>query len=1033
MRPHCFRRVTSLSIVAVLAASAAAQSLQWQPLPALGAPGFRTGFGLVPFGDELLLFGGDAANPGASEYAWDGIAWRPVTTPVPRRDGAAIAAGGGEILVFGGLDGLGATLTDTWRLSGGVWTQQPTPTAPVLVDPSMTYDPIAGTFVLAGGATLGGMQTYRFVGGDWQLVVGQALPQGFARLCADTVRGEVLATDDFGGPAQLFRLQGDDWVSLGSLGVATTWLPTFDDERGRAVLLAPTSANALETREWDGDTLSVVSTTSAVGAQNRQAIAFHAARHEAVAAFAVGSAVELRRYAPAAVPMTTAYGDPCQDATFSLSLGAGDSPQPGVPHRLEVHGQPAAPALVLCDIGLSHVATGGVPLPIPIPLGSLGCLLRIDPLVVSFLGISLPAVQLLQFANDPALLGVRYDAQAFLLDATGVVDASNGLEVQLGLPLAEHQLVESFVSGANRDALASGDSWSGGATVSAQVGGDGRHGSFVASDGAALGGSTFEWSTDNQLIPAERTLDGQSQLVTDGHFWFSDFVVPAGVTVRFVGSVPAVVHVRGEVRIDGRVESNGADAPGQIATIGPATGQRVSNFYARGIPNTIQALGQPGTAGGCGGGRGGEGGKEGNNLGPEVQNGVSLNDGQRGDDVRLAAGHAYAAQAGGTGGQGGTQTPATGISPFLSATQLISSIYLPFYCSGGSGGGYSTGGGNAVPCDPLSTVPLITEPDAQGGAAFPVSPYPNPAPSGYSSLQHFAIGGSGGGGGGSHGFGMFGFPTSTERWMAGSGGMGGGGAIALRAGGSVTIGAAAQLQARGGNGVIINGDDQLTAVADNSAGISSPGGGGSGGSFLIQSGADIGVHGSIDTSGGAGSTVDLVGLAVLSIQTPGEAGAGSAGFFRLESLTGVAFTGTSVPTYDPVTQSDVLLDRDDRTGSRSKWLLPPSAGLPVYVRYELLVDVDGNGFADAVFSDDPAVGALASGPAVPVQLRLQGARLDPATGQPLAGTVGPWRTTAAPGGASINRDHARLVRFDLVCDRGQFPDAKVTELRIVWR
>ena len=119
-----------------------------------------------------------------------------------------------------------------------------------------------------------------------------------------------------------------------------------------------------------------------------------------------------------------------------------------------------------------------------------------------------------------------------------------------------------------------------------------------------------------------------------------------------------------------------------------------------------------------------------------------------------------------------------------------------------------------------------------------------------------------------------------------------------------------------------------------------------------------------------------------------------------------------------------------RTGSRSIWLQPPTLELPRYVRYELVVDIGGS---PVLFSDDPSISSLAANdPNGAVQLRLQGAQVDPFSGQVLMATTGPWRTTAAPGADSLNQDRAEALRFDLVLDKNLGATA-VRELRIVWR
>lgn len=125
-----------------------------------------------------------------------------------------------------------------------------------------------------------------------------------------------------------------------------------------------------------------------------------------------------------------------------------------------------------------------------------------------------------------------------------------------------------------------------------------------------------------------------------------------------------------------------------------------------------------------------------------------------------------------------------------------------------------------------------------------------------------------------------------------------------------------------------------------------------------------------------------------------------------------------------------MLDRDTRTGARSNWYVIPSQTLPVYLRYELLVDING---LPVLFSDDPSVSPLAAdNPTGPVVVRFQGARVDPLTGLADLATAGPWRTRLVASNSSVNLDHAQAIRFDLTFDRS-VTNAFVRQLRMVWR
>jgi hypothetical protein len=501
------------------------------------------------------------------------------------------------------------------------------------------------------------------------------------------------------------------------------------------------------------------------------------------------------------------------------------------------------------------------------------------------------------------------------------------------------------------------------------------------------------------------------------------------VKVRFTGSVPAQIFARGQADIRGTIDVSGAEMPFWIpqAPI-PAAGQHVSNFDSRG-PSIFQN-GQPGGAPGCGGGRGGDGANECHSTGPDIVVGFPPPyDGKVGQDVRVSVGHAYGSSALGTGGQGGVLQPAAGLTINV---PLVGTLYRAHFSQGGSGGGFSGPGGVSTGT-PLTGV--IFSAQASPGMAFPLMPFPPVAPPpGYRSLDHFLVGGSGGGGGGSASFGTVGLsPVATvppNVYQAGHAGTGGGGAVAVRAGGTLLVRNTAILRSMGGAGVLITGDSPGSpSVADIDYGISSPGGGGSGGSFLLQSGASVLCSGTVDTSGGDGSRTDFITPATINQIT--QAGSGAPGFYRLEAPGAITFAGTGTPAFVAADNSGPLTDLDDRSGSRSLWMLPPTSNLPVYTRYELVVDV---GSSTVLFSDDPAVSPLrADDPNGAAVLRVQGAQLEPLTGLVVPSTIGPWRTSLVPGGVdSVNRDRAKVVRFDLVLNKN-LGNVAVRELRLFWR
>lgn len=599
------------------------------------------------------------------------------------------------------------------------------------------------------------------------------------------------------------------------------------------------------------------------------------------------------------------------------------------------------------------------------------------------------------------------------------------------------EITESFVDNSQQEIAVSGGVWggAGGGARPGLVGGDGRHGSFSTDLGQVVASSTYAIDVDNTIIPANQSLTGLEYQVTDGRFFFTDFIVPEGTTIRFVGTVAPVLRVRGIVDIRGHVEVNGISSPAELQVTGPANGQMLSTFDAREFSPPAQVVdGQPGTLGGAGGAAGGTGGKEGNDGGPEFVNGVNINQGQAGDNVQVRASHAYAGLATATGGMGSAMTPQSGM--WAAVPPKIGTIYCSYFSAGGGGGGYSGPGAQAdVPLPVNGTQTIVSEPLVNGGVAFSLLPYPPvPLPPNYSSLDHFTVGGSGGGGGGSHGYGLLAVGAAPERWMAGHGGTGGGGALAIRCGGALAIAATASVEARGGDGCVINGTGPNGASAAAGYGVSSPGGGGSGGSILLQSSQNISIAGNLNARGGLGCRAGFIVTNAVTMN--GKAGDGADGFFRLEAPgSGVAFGGTSSPPYVAGTNSGDLSDRDDLSGDTSLWYSADRLFPPTWQRYELDVDIDGDGIIDTVYTDSGEPGTMKaaepSGPiTLPLIIRFQGVNLD-SNNIPID-APGPWRDGIGSGaGPGIGLDAVTGFRFTITYNRALFPNLVVRGLRVL--
>ena len=539
-------------------------------------------------------------------------------------------------------------------------------------------------------------------------------------------------------------------------------------------------------------------------------------------------------------------------------------------------------------------------------------------------------------------------------------------------PPEELSVVEEFDSDSRLDRASSSTLWAAGLAQPGILGGSGKHGDFNPNNGVEIGGGIRLFDLDRPggiSIPAPQTLTAREERVTDGQFEFTTFRVPAGVTVRFAGATAPRIRVRGEVAILGTIDLAGVAMPQ--------------------LGNSLVINGQAGGLGGAGGGRGGNGSNA--SVG-----GAAGFHGFPGQDLRVPATHAYAGNVGGTGGRGGFQYPADRAS--------ITHAYLT-QCSqvaaGGSGGGFFTAGARGVALRSPSTPPELGQP-VDGGIAFNLFPIPP----GVASIDHFLVGGSGGGGGGSSIYGHR--VPAAELWRVGCGGSGGGGAIAIRAGGTI------QLTTAVGVAINVRGGDAFAPYLHQLQGPPAPGGGGSGGSILLQSATAISAPGIIDLRGGLGVYVQPGTSQGLFIESRG--GDGSPGFVRAEvpGTPSPSILQNVRPAVDP-RMVGTLTDTDPITGFLTKWYGTAQIFAPRFKRYEVEAEVNGN---TVIFSDDPTRGVWAPiGAGTPIEVIFQGGDVDPRDGS-LVGTPSAWSTTVGPHqgqpGITNERQGADGFRFTLI-------------------
>ncbi len=993
MRPSCL----SVFFASVFSAALAGQPLWvWSPAPTPVAPPIRGNYAMAGhpgLGIGVLFGGADANGWLADTWIWDGSQWSQTASVGPTPRGShAMAANDQTVFLFGGSNGTGK-LGDLWEFRAGVWQPaQPAPGPAARELSAMAWDERRGELVLFGGrfgGSLVGNDTWTWKAGTWTRHSTGPLPAAREdhAMAYDPVRRRVVM---FGGDSNGLTLQDTwEWDGVQWTQVRSTRFPfgqgrlvmTYSPARQRVILAGTRS---LFDWEWDGSDWAPgwPSTASTRGKGIAQISASHGVLFAGLpSASATGDTWV------SGIPTTTLFGSPC-----------GPGPQPtlvagaarlGQPRAVTVDDFPAMRGAVWL-VGGSDQQWGAVPLPASLTaLGAPGCELLVSGDLVtpfySLLGGRLTFMQLVP--ANPALVGAAVFDQVVVFDPlanpAGIV-TTNGVKSVIEGPVLT-SLVEEFDNETNLDRAASSGSWVGGAAVPGVIGGNGRLGPFDPSDGVLVssipGAMVYEWSTDQQTIPGVRTLTGRDITVTDGVFDFSRFDVAAGVTVRFVGSNRARISVRGRAHIEGRVELNAPPVP-LISRVAPP-------------------LGQVGGVGGPGGASGGSGADAGSGLGH-----TAAFNGRPGGDVALPAGHAYAARAATTGGRGSQQFPADGLN-----SSVTYAIHAAQFCgqtaAGGGGGGFGSRGtrGRAV----FSGSGELG-PDGIEGVAFS----PHPLPPGSLSSEHFAIGGSGGGGGGSHPhFSLLGTPPV---WRAGAAGGGGGGTLVLRCGHEVNMAPGSLIEAKGGDG----GSGQLAAPPH------ATGGGGSGGSVLVQTGGLATMAGLINTRGGTGGLFDERSIYLATIQ----GGDGAAGLARVEvpqPNPPISVAGVAIPV-GSLLSVGTLAETDSQVACQSSWYWTGRA-LPVteWVRYRMDATINGQ---QVTFSDDPALGSLASGA---VGLFVQAATIDPATGIVDPSSMGPWRQRVGGAAASLQSDGGNAYRFVILFDRAVAQQVQVDRVAVDFR
>jgi cysteine-rich repeat protein len=233
-----------------------------------------------PLRDRVVLFGGFELYASSSEtWEWDGAAWVNIHGPSPTaRSGAAMAFDGTGLVLFGG-DGL----ADTWRFDGVSWTSLSV-TGPVgSTDHSMAYDAKRKRVVLFGGRPLIGDDafdaTWEWDGTGWTRVTTPSHPsaRSEARMTYDPVHGVIVlagghvpsgtcAGNTDGDCVDTWTYDGATWTEQATSALAphgAQFEMAFDTASQR-VLAFGSGSSGNQVVSWDGTTWTDVTPSSTV-------------------------------------------------------------------------------------------------------------------------------------------------------------------------------------------------------------------------------------------------------------------------------------------------------------------------------------------------------------------------------------------------------------------------------------------------------------------------------------------------------------------------------------------------------------------------------------------------------------------------------------------------------------------------------------------------------------------------------------------------------------------------------------------------
>ena len=182
-----------------------------------------------PSTQTVVIFGGQdgSGNALGDTWIWDGTTWTeqfpPVSPPARFNHGMAYDPNTGTVVLFGGHTAAGPAFDDTWTWDGTAktWTQRfPFMSPPARENPSMTFDATTSSVVMFGGSaapfgTVFYQDTWSWDGTWWAQLFPATVPSNryAATMALDAISQSVLLFGGFSSGCQ----RDDTWLGTGVL------------------------------------------------------------------------------------------------------------------------------------------------------------------------------------------------------------------------------------------------------------------------------------------------------------------------------------------------------------------------------------------------------------------------------------------------------------------------------------------------------------------------------------------------------------------------------------------------------------------------------------------------------------------------------------------------------------------------------------------------------------------------------------------------------------------------------------------------